>query len=84
MGDNKVLFQFGLKEALDKVLLLGSWYFDKYLLILHKLGVSGDKSTVQQSILLGTNPWSSYHVPDKGCRSIDRWDLGDGGKGGCG
>lgn len=37
MGENKVLFQFGLKEDLDKVLLLGPWSFDKYILILHKL-----------------------------------------------
>ncbi|KAL0008141.1 hypothetical protein SO802_009643 [Lithocarpus litseifolius] len=37
MGENKVLFQFGIKEDLDKVLLLGPWSFDKYLLILHKL-----------------------------------------------
>lgn len=39
MVDNKVLFQFGIKEDLDKVLLLSPWSSDNYLLILHKLGV---------------------------------------------
>lgn len=37
MGENMALFHFSLKEDLDKVLLLGPWSFDKYLLILHKL-----------------------------------------------
>jgi len=37
LGENKVLFHFSLKEDLNKVLLLGPWSFDKYLLILHKL-----------------------------------------------
>ena len=37
MGENKVLFHFGLKKDLDRVLLLGPWSFDKYLLVLHKL-----------------------------------------------
>lgn len=37
MGENKVLFQFGLKEDLDKVLLMSPWSFDKYILLLHKL-----------------------------------------------
>ena len=36
-GENKVLFHFGLKKDLDRVLLLGPWSFDKYLLVLHKL-----------------------------------------------
>lgn len=39
MGNNKAIFHFSLKEDLDKVLLLGPWSFDKYLLILHKLDV---------------------------------------------
>ncbi|KAK7839285.1 hypothetical protein CFP56_018190 [Quercus suber] len=39
MGDNKVLFHFGTKEDLERVLLLCLWSFDKYLLILHKLEV---------------------------------------------
>lgn len=37
MGDNNAIFHFSHKEDLDKVLLLGPWSFDKYLLILHKL-----------------------------------------------
>lgn len=47
MGDNKVLFQFGLKEDLDEVLLLGPWSFDKYLMILHKLGTEEAVTKVQ-------------------------------------
>ncbi|XP_075663231.1 uncharacterized protein LOC142632775 [Castanea sativa] len=37
MGDSKAIFHFSHKEDLNKVLLLGPWSFDKYLLILHKL-----------------------------------------------
>ena len=47
IGDNKVLFQFGLKEDLDEVLLLGPWSFDKYLMILHKLGTGEAVTKVQ-------------------------------------
>ena len=37
MGENKVLFLFQEKEDLDRILLRGSWSFDKYILLLHKL-----------------------------------------------
>ena len=39
MGENRVLFLFQDKEDLDRVLLQGSWFFDKYILLLHKLEV---------------------------------------------
>ena len=39
MGENRVLFLFQDKEDLDRVLLQGSWSFDKYILLLHKLEV---------------------------------------------
>lgn len=37
LGDNKALFLFQNDDDVDKVLLLGLWSFDKYLLALHKL-----------------------------------------------
>ena len=37
LGENKVMFLFQTKDDMDRVLLLNSWSFDKYLLILHKL-----------------------------------------------
>ncbi|KAK9993454.1 hypothetical protein SO802_023157 [Lithocarpus litseifolius] len=39
MGENKVLFLFQKEKDMDRVLLLSPWSFDKYLLVLHKLGV---------------------------------------------
>lgn len=38
VSENKVLFLFQ-EEDMDRVLLLNPWSFDKYLLVLHKLGV---------------------------------------------
>lgn len=38
MGDNKVLIRFDEAKDLDKVILLSPWSFDKYLVVLHKLG----------------------------------------------
>lgn len=38
MGENKVLFLFEDENDLDRVLLLSPWAFDKYLVLLHKLG----------------------------------------------
>lgn len=39
MGGNKVLFRLENAKDLDRVLLLSPWSFDKYLVVLHKLGV---------------------------------------------
>ena len=39
MGGNKVLFRFEEVKDLDRLLLLSPWSFDKYLVVLHKLGV---------------------------------------------
>lgn len=39
VSENKVLFLFQKEEDMDRVLLLNPWSFDKYLLVLHKLGV---------------------------------------------
>lgn len=36
MGENRALFQFEKRDNLEKVVLIGPWSFDKYLLILHK------------------------------------------------
>ena len=47
MGDNKVLFQFEDEKDLDRVLLLSPWTFDKYLVLLHKLGASEAVKKVQ-------------------------------------
>ncbi|XP_075645496.1 uncharacterized protein LOC142616555 [Castanea sativa] len=38
MGEKKVLFQFKDEKDLDRVLLLSPWSFNKYLVVLHKLG----------------------------------------------
>lgn len=38
MGENKVPYVFETKEDLDRVMLFSPWSFDKYLIILHKLG----------------------------------------------
>ena len=37
LGDNKALLLFQNDDDVDKVLLLGPWSFDKYLLALYKL-----------------------------------------------
>lgn len=37
LGENRALFQFEKREDLEKVVWLGPWSFDKYLLILHKV-----------------------------------------------
>ena len=37
LGENRALFQFEKRDNLEKVVLLGPWSFDKYLLILHKV-----------------------------------------------
>ena len=37
MGENRVLFQFEKRDDLEKVVLLGPWSFDKYILILQKV-----------------------------------------------
>jgi len=37
-GDNTALFVFRNEEDLDRVLWSSPWTFDKYLLVLHKLG----------------------------------------------
>ena len=37
-GDNTVLFVFRNEEDLDRVPWSSPWTFDKYLLVLHKLG----------------------------------------------
>ena len=47
MGYNKVLFQFEDEKDLDRVLLLGPWTFDKYLVLLHKLGADEAVKKVQ-------------------------------------
>ena len=47
MGDNKVLFQFEDEKDLDRVLLLSPWTFDKYLVLLHKLGAGEAVNKVQ-------------------------------------
>ena len=39
VGENKALFLFQKEEDMDRVLMLSPWSFDKYLLVLHKLGV---------------------------------------------
>ena len=46
MGENKVLFLFQEKEDLDRILLRGSWSFDKYILLLHKLEVGESISSL--------------------------------------
>ena len=46
MGENRVLLLFQDKEDLDRVLLQGSWSFDKYILLLHKLEVGESISTL--------------------------------------
>lgn len=38
LGKNKIMFLFQTKDDIDRVLFLSPWSFDKYLLILHKLG----------------------------------------------
>ena len=43
LGENKAPFLFQTMDDLDKVLQLGPWSYDKYLLILHKLQV-GDSA----------------------------------------
>lgn len=37
LGENRALFLFQSMDDLDRVLQLGPWLYDKYLLILHKL-----------------------------------------------
>ena len=46
MGENRVLLLFQDKEDLDRVLLQGSWSFDKYILLLHKLEVGESVSSL--------------------------------------
>lgn len=46
MGENKVLFKFKKREDMDRVLLLSPCSFDKYLVILHKLGVGDVASRI--------------------------------------
>ena len=46
MGENRVLLLFQDKEDLDRVLLQGSWSFDKYILLLHMLEVGESISTL--------------------------------------
>ena len=38
LGENKVMFLFQTKDDMDRVLFLCPWSFDKYILVLHKLG----------------------------------------------
>ena len=58
LGENKVMFLFQLKDDMDRVLLLSSWSFDKYLLILHKL-VCGE---VVKDIKFDRSPfWIQIH-----------------------
>lgn len=39
IAKNKVLFKFGKREDMDRVLMLSPWTFNKYLVVLHKLEV---------------------------------------------
>ena len=47
LGENKALFQFEDENDLDRVLLLSPWAFDKYLVLLHKLGAGEAVNKVQ-------------------------------------
>lgn len=68
MGENKVLFHFGLKEDLDRVLLLGPWSFDKYLLILHKLN---EGEAVTKVKFDRTSFWIQIHGLPTMCQTKD-------------
>ena len=68
MGENKVLFHFGLKEDLDRVLLLGPWSFDKYLLILHKLNEGEAMTKVKFD---RTSFWVQIHGLPTMCQTKD-------------
>lgn len=46
MGENKALFKFEKKEDTDRVLLLGPRSFDKYLVVLHKLGAGDARNRI--------------------------------------
>ncbi|XP_075656424.1 uncharacterized protein LOC142626476 [Castanea sativa] len=37
LGENRALFQFEKRDDLEKIVLLGPWSFDKYMLLLHKM-----------------------------------------------
>ena len=68
LGENKVLFHFGLKEDLDRVLLLGPWSFDKYLLILHKLN---EGEAVTKVKFDRTSFWVQIHGLPTMCQTKD-------------
>lgn len=46
LGENKALFQFEKRDGLEKIVSLGPWSIDKYLLLLHKVeaGEFGEKT----------------------------------------
>ena len=50
LGENRALFLFQTMDDLDRVLQLGPWSYDKYLLILHKLqaGESAQKACLER------------------------------------
>ena len=50
LGENRALFLFHMTDDLDRVLQLGPWSYDKYLLILHKLqaGESAQKACLDR------------------------------------
>ncbi|XP_075640421.1 uncharacterized protein LOC142612190 [Castanea sativa] len=58
MGDNKVFIRFEDAKDLDRVLLLSPWSFDKYLVVLHKLG-AGD--TVNKLKFNRSSFWVQIH-----------------------
>ena len=58
MGENRALFLFQTMDDLDRVLQLGPWSYDKYLLILHKLQ-AGDSA--QKACLERVSFWVQIH-----------------------
>ncbi|KAL4602987.1 hypothetical protein ACB092_10G093500 [Castanea dentata] len=58
MGDNKVFIRFEDAKDLDRVLLLSPRSFDKYLVVLHKLG-AGD--TVNKLKFNRSSFWVQIH-----------------------
>ena len=58
LGENRALFLFQTMDDLDRVLQLGPWSYDKYLIILHKLQAG---NSTQNACLERVSFWVQIH-----------------------
>lgn len=58
LGENRALFLFQTMDDLDRVLQLGPWSYDKYLIILHKLQAG---NSTQKACLERVSFWVQIH-----------------------